>query len=637
MGRIKSYQTLVGKLRPTAQKIRRSDFRLVCEIRNRSANLKDRTVASLKDQAASLRKSITDGQDVLERRTIVESFALTAEALRRTTGKVYYDVQLLGGLVLATGSIAEMQTGEGKTITCGLPAVLYGLTGRGVHVATTNAYLAGRDYEELAAVFDQLGVSSGLISCDQDPDKKRNAYLCDVTYGTGYEFGFDFLRDQLAIRKHPKLPLGTRFLSRLRGMDTVELGLTQRDLHFAIIDEADSVLIDEAATPLILSGGSGKRPSREVYQHAMLTADSLEERHYQIDPVKKSVKLSDEGWRIVHSKLIGNIQNLLARPWSTYVEQSLHAGIHLIRDRDYVVQNDEVMIVDQNTGRIHDERKWRSGLHQSAEMREGVLLTDEREIEARITRQRYFRFYDSVCGMTGTAEGNETELLEFYSLPVVQIPRNKPSGRVLQSARYFSDQAPKFHAIAREIVSRRDAGQPVLVGTRTITQSKQLAALLEEKSVPHAILNGTQDDAESAIIARAGLTGSVTIATNMAGRGTDIRLDNAARTAGGLHVVVVEHHDSKRVDRQLIGRSARQADPGSCRFFVAADDELIARYDESLGAKMRQCAGAGGECKRGFDKEISRLQDRIEKMNFAQRQKMVVHDNWVETVQKSVA
>jgi preprotein translocase subunit SecA len=620
---------------------RRTDQNLLSEIRKRAAQIEGCDSNKLLDYTQDLRIQVqSGGLPILSTHAVTEAFALATEALRRTSGKIYYDVQLLGGLVLSTGAIAEMQTGEGKTVTCGLPAILYGLTGKGVHVATTNAYLAERDHEELTPVFDALGLSSGILNSDQDVHEKKNVYLKDVTYGTGYEFGFDFLRDQMALRNKPHLPLGTRFLSRLRGMKSQELTLMQRPLAYAIIDEADSVLIDEATTPLILSGNSNKTiPDPDVYHHAMQVADDLTDPNdFETDWTKKSLELTDEGWKRAHADLPANIQQRLKRPWSEYVDQALRARVLFSRDTDYVVQEDQVIIIDQNTGRLHDERKWRNGLHQAVEMREGVTLTEEREIEARITRQRYFAFYQQVSGMTGTAGGNEAELLEFYDLPVVKIQRNKPSRRETVQARYFGNEQNKFEAIALDIVKRSSQNQPVLVGTKTITQSLQIAELLNRIDQPHVVLNGVQDNDESSIISKAGRTGAVTIATNMAGRGTDIKLDDAARAAGGLHVIVAEHHESPRVDRQLIGRSARQSDPGSCQFFVAAEDEIIRRYDPAFSKAIKKSADpTTGECRHNFDTRIRDLQERIEKMGFASRKKMVIHDRWMETVQKSVA
>jgi preprotein translocase subunit SecA len=620
---------------------RRVDHYLLRSIRKRAGQIEGCGKEVLLGHADELRTQLrTQKLSALSQKAVVESFALTTEALRRTTGKVYYDCQLLGGLVLATGAIAEMQTGEGKTVTCGLPAVLYGLLGKGVHVATTNAYLAERDHEELVPVLEALGLSSALISNDQDPLEKRVAYLSDVTYGTGYEFGFDFLRDQMALRNRPNLQLGTRFLARLRGMEEHDVMLMQRPLSFAIIDEADSVLIDEAATPLILSGSQGATiPDPAVYQHAKHVANQLKEGiDFDVDWIKTSIELTDAGWKNIHVQLPPEVQSHLQRPWSQYIEQSLRARLILKRDVDYVVVGNEIVIVDPNTGRLHDERKWRSGLHQAIETRENVPMTEEREIEARITRQRYFAFYEQVSGMTGTAMGNEAELQEFYNLPVVKIERNKPSGRKTIRARYFGNNESKYVAICEDAIARADKGQPVLVGTRTITQSREIAELVAKAGRDHVVLNGTQDDDEASIISVAGRCGTITIATNMAGRGTDIKLDDDARKSGGLHVIVAEHHDSPRVDRQLIGRSARQSDPGSCQFFVSAEDEIVKRFDQSLAKSMRKSANKKtGECRANFDAHIRALQNRIERIGFASRKKMVVHDRWMETVQESVA
>lgn len=655
MQAIKPYGSVANRLWPTLRTARRSDRRLLDAIRQRARAIEGCAKSNLLQHADALRSRLqSEKSNLPSRAAVIESFALTAEALRRTTGKIYYDCQLLGGLVLSTGAIAEMQTGEGKTITCGLAATLYGFAGRGVHVATTNAYLAERDQEELAPILAQLGLTSSLITNDQTPAQKREAYLCDVTYGTGYEFGFDFLRDQLTLRNRPRLPLGTRFLGRLRGLEAEPFVLMQRPLAFAIIDEADSVLIDEAATPLILSGGEAtSKPAVEVYEFAMQLADRLDsESEYEVDSVKRVVKLSQQGWSRVHRDLTPTIQQQLQRPWSQYIEQSLHAKWMLKRDVDYVVANDAVVIVDANTGRLHEERKWRSGLHQAIETREGVELTEEREIEARITRQRYFDFYEQVAGMTGTVAGNEAELMEFYRLAVVKIERNLPSGRETIRSRYFADQPSKFRAIVADSLERACAGQPVLIGTRTITQSRELAeAFSAEISRPAeqgvseftrsqspTLLNGTQDQDEAAIISKAGQSGRITIATNMAGRGTDIKLAADARSAGGLHVIVAEHQDSPRVDRQLIGRAARQSDPGSCQFYVAADDEIIARHDPRLQKMLQRTADREtGECTMNFDRHIRALQERIERSAFLSRKRMVLQDRWMESVQEAVA
>ncbi len=340
---------------------------------------------------------------------------------------------------------------------------------------------------------------------------------------------------------------------------------------------------------------------------------------------------------MIHQRLTPEVQQELQRPWPQYIEQALHARYLLERDVDYVVADNQVVLVDQNTGRLHPDRKWRSGLHQAIEAKEQVALTAEREIEARITRQRYFGFYDQVAGMTGTAAGNEAELMTFYHLPVVKIERNQPSRRIRLPSRYFDGCRAKYSAIVKDVVDRVVSGQPVLVGTRTIHQSREIASMLESCGQRHTVLNGTQDENEAEVIAQAGRPGQVTIATNMAGRGTDVRLQPESVNAGGLHVVVAEHHDSPRVDRQLIGRSARQSDPGSCQFFVAADDELIQRYDPKLGEAIRRAAATSGESTVRFDRQIDALQNRVERIHFVARRKMVVHDHWIESVQESVA
>ncbi|MCL4112624.1 UNVERIFIED_CONTAM: hypothetical protein GTU68_044010 [Idotea baltica] len=540
------------------------------------------------------------------------------EAVVRTQKKTYYDVQLLAGLVLASGAIAEMQTGEGKTLVTALPAFLHGLTGNGVHVATTNDYLAARDFEELKPAFTLLGLTVGLLEEQGDPVNKLAGYGCDVTWGTGYEYGFDFLKDQLALRRQPKI----------------------QDGHaFAIIDEIDSVLIDEATTPLVLSGSvSDDELSRPVYEFARKVSDTLvADTHFLLDEPKRSTQLTADGWAHIHTDLPANLTALFRRPWSQYVEHALRARYVLKRDVDFVVVDDEVQIVDVNTGRIHSERTWRAGLHQAVETRTGVPITTEKESMARISRQRYFQFYSTMCGMTGTATGNEREMREFYSLPIVTIPLNRPSNRKYLGERFFDSNDSKFRAIADDVQLRSPTGQPILVGTRTIEQSYLLADVLTQRGIKHSVLNGTQDEDEAMIVSKAGLDGTVTIATNMAGRGTDIKLNQSATDAGGLHVIVAEHHDSPRVDRQLVGRSARQGDPGSCQFFSAAEDTLIRVNSEQLADAILRNAGESGECSKDFSSDIARIQAEVEEQGYSQRRRMVDHDHWLEQVLETVA
>lgn len=639
MKQLHPYKSIQQHFKVHAFGPRRSDYRLVTRIRREHLTLKNCSVNELIERTGKLRERVAEGIPLLSHAIVIPAFALMTEAVLRTQKKTYYDVQLLAGLVLASGSIAEMQTGEGKTLVTALPAFLHGLAGNGVHVATTNDYLAARDFEELKPAFTLLGLTVGLLEEQGDPDNKLAGYGCDVTWGTGYEYGFDFLKDQLALRRQPRIALGLRHRLRLRGLEPAGAQTVQDDHVFAIIDEIDSVLIDEATTPLVLSGTvSGGEATQTVYSVARQMSDSLEpDTHFQLDESSRSIKLTTEGWTHIHADLSPELTAMFRRPWSQYVEHALRAKYLLKRDVDFVVVDDEVQIVDANTGRIHSERTWRAGLHQAVETRTGVPVTDEKESMARISRQRYFQFYSAMCGMTGTATGNEREMREFYSLPVVTIPLNRPSCRQYLSERFFDTNVSKFAAIAADVDARYQTGQPVLVGTRTIEQSLQLADVLQQHGIPHTVLNGTQDEDEAIIVSKAGHEGAVTIATNMAGRGTDIKLSPSAIEAGGLHVIVAEHHDSPRVDRQLVGRSARQGDPGSCQFFTAAEDTLIRVNDESLVQAMCCSANDAGECSQDFTVDIARLQADVEERGYVQRRRMVDHDHWLEQVLETVA
>lgn len=635
---IPTYRTFGGKPRRGISAPHPSGHELIRRIRKQTSPLANLSAAELIDATDQLRNRIVDGESVTQADVVCQSFALTTEALRRATGMVYYDVQLLGGLALAAGCIAEIQTGEGKTITTGLPAVLHALTGKGVHVATTNEYLSERDHEELRPVFKQLGLTSGWLKAQGELPDKIKAYACDITYGPGYEFGFDFLKDQLAIRSRYQEPLGERFLRSMRGIVNDETPLAQRGHAFAIIDEADSVLIDEATTPLIMSGGKmGIKTADALFIYARDVALEMPEDCYEVDHAKRVVQLTDKGWTSAHKAFEKRPPGRLARQWSKLIEHALRAEHILQRDVDYVIKENAVLIVDQNTGRIHDERTWGSGLHQAVESKERVTLTPENETQARITRQRYSGFYQGMCGLTGTATGSENEMREFYKLPVVQIPTNKPCLRQMLPLRSFATADAKFAAIADDAVRRSQAGQPVLIGTRTIHESKQLAVLLDQSSVKHVVLNGLQDEDEAKIVANAGVAGRITVATNMAGRGTDIRLDKKSLSAGGLHVIATEFHHSQRVDRQLAGRSARQGNPGSCQFFASADDDLIANRDESLAKRIQKSASDNGECRDDFYAAIKKVQANLEREARISRRSMVDHDNWLESVQSSLA
>lgn len=615
----------------------------VVEIRQRAETARTLDASELLSSWQTLGQDIVDGDSLRDHSIVCRCFGLATEAIRRATGKTLYDVQLAGALVLAGGAIAEIQTGEGKTLVTALPASLFALAGKGVHVATTSEYLSQRDFDEVEPALRLLGLQVGLLRQDANADEKRNAYACDITYGPGFEFGFDFLRDQLTLRSRYVEPLGARHLQRLRGIALDELQLCQRELAYAIVDEADSVLIDEATTPLVLGGPvAGPQTSMATapaqYEYVRDFVEQLSEpEDFELVRSSRRIKLTTDGQARIEQAYSDRPEGGVARPWSQLVEQALRARHFLHRDIDYVVRDGQVLIVDQHTGRIHGERKWRSGLHQAVEVCEGLPPSDEQQTQARITRQRFCQLYECVAGMTGTARGGERELREFYRLPVVSVPTHRPCQRVELPTRWFGSQPAKIAAIAADTALRSKRKQPVLIGTRTIHDSRAVSEALTQCGIVHAVLNGLQDAEEAAIVAKAGQAGTVTVATNMAGRGTDIRLDEAARQTGGLHVIAAEYHESTRVDRQLAGRAARQGDPGSCQVYASADDQLLADHAPELADAMRSEAEKCGVCERDFTSELNRLQRQIEQRALGIRRRMVAQDGWLESVQASLA
>ncbi len=571
---------------------------------------------------------------------LVQAFALGMEALRRTTGMIAYDVQLFAGLAMARGSIAEMQTGEGKTLTTMFPIAVMALSRRGVHVATVNAYLAKRDFEFLQSALTLLGITAGILSSDASADEKRDAYACDVTFGTGYEFGFDFLRDQISLRSRGTDRLGAKLRRDLFSQSEKRSPATQRGFAAAIIDEVDSVFIDEATTPLVLSSGSlGSKVDQSVYFQAKSIIEQLvEDKDFTIDRSNKTLSLTDRGVETVHQarnlfSQRGSHPSLL-RPWRQYVESALRAQWMMVRNIHYVVRDDKIQIVDEYTGRIFSDRNWRDGLHQAVEAKEGVTITEERKTIARISRQRYFQRYEMLCGMTGTANGHQREFQKCYGLPIVVVPRQKPLRRVEFPTRYFKSQSEKTEAIVKEAMLRGSSGQPVLIGTRTIQQSMLLSTRLHQNEIPHQVLNGVQDEEEATLIASAGKSGSITVATNMAGRGTDITLDSQAIAAGGLHVIGFERNSSGRIDRQLLGRSGRQGDPGSGQFFVSAEDEIVIRFDRKLASALSRIRNSMGVESRVFDRRVQSIQRTAEQSGFQMRQSVMREELWLDKVKK---
>ncbi len=637
MSGIRPYSRFGDRLLARCHRPRPCDFELVNRINARQLALADASDRELASRSADLRSLVDNGTSILDERVAVSGLALVKEAARRALGRPHYDVQLLAGIALASGAIAEMQTGEGKTLTSAFPVFLRALGCQGAHVSTVNSYLTQRDYDELRPVYEMLGLSVGLSRDGASHDEKRTAYQRDITYATGYELGFDFLRDEAARRSRKPPVLGQRLRDGLRGIHETQFAGVQRGHPFVVVDEVDSVLLDEANTPLILSGPTGRQSTPPaVYHAASRLADRLQTGHdYVLEIEKRHLRLTQNGADSIYAHDRG--PGGLVRPWTSYVEQSLKANHLFQRNVHYVVVNDEIKIVDEYTGRIFDERTWRDGLHQAIEAKEGVGVTDEKCSLARVSRQRYFQLYDQLCGMTGTASGHEQELFNTYRLPIVEIPLRKPSLREQFATLYFPDEQTKWAAIVAETCARHKSGQPVLVGTRTIANSQHLADQLTAIGIPFQLLNGMQDADEAELVAQAGQLGMITIATNMAGRGTDIKPSREAIDAGGLHVIAAERHDSSRIDRQLIGRCARQGDPGSCRFFVSARDELISRHDPGLSKQLARLAKPAGTAQPEFDAAIERLQAQSERDNLEHRRRLMQQELWLNEVMNTVA
>lgn len=594
------------------------------------------TDTQLRNASDDLREKVACGGDDQKDFTL-SSFALATEAVRRSTGKNYYDVQLQAGSVLANGDLAEMATGEGKTLVTLLPVYHGIVAGDNVHVATTNSYLAQRDCEELRPAFEMLGISIGLLPEENDNAAKKQAYGCDVTYGTGYEFGFDYLRDQLLLRNQPADRLGESWLRSLNNTTRPLPELVQSDRRFTVVDEIDSVLIDEANTPLVISFFADDHIDDAPYQRAAAVADDLvDDVDYQVDTIAQRITITRTGLDKLSQQTRFDSRPTTAlnlqRPWRIYVEQALRARHLLRRDIDYVVQDGAVALVDQQTGRIFPERKWRDGLHQAIEFLESAEMTPETNSFARISRQRFFKIYDKATGMTGTATDAVDEFRRFFSLNVVPIPLNRPSQRVALPSRFFANSEARNDAIVADAQIRHRNRQPVLVGTRSIQQSLQIADLLSAAGLPHQVLNGLQDAEEAEVVSQAGQPGAIVVATNMAGRGTDIKLTDESRRVGGLHVIVTEPNRSHRVDRQLVGRAARQGEAGSCQVFASADDELLTSVDPAFAKRLRTKANSSGETLIDGDKELRKLQWQAEQIDFARRQHLMQQDLWIEGV-----
>ena len=606
------------------------DQLILAEINARGPGLRDASGEKLQSLSHRLREEARSGRPLAQ--YVAPAFALVRESSRRVLNLFHHEVQILAGLAMCRGAIAEMATGEGKTLVQSLAAYARALAGKGVHVATANAYLAERDQEFAQPLYDFLGLTSALLPEKQSTAVKRVAYAADVTYGTGTEFGFDYLRDQLELFKMPKPRLGDRFSRAVLGENAAPLpGLAQRGLSFAIIDEVDSILIDEASTPLVIS-------TRKEGPHGapapFLVARDLASRLEQgVDFFIESgaIRLSPEGEARIQSGEFPVPWADLRRPWGRYVENALRASLLLKRDVTYIVQDGKAVIIDEFTGRARPESSWRDGLHQAVEADAGIEISSESESAASISRQRFFRLYDAIAGMTGTAMTAAGEFWEIFRLPVISIPRHKPSRAVFEPHRVFTSEKAKFLAVVEDISRRHQAGQPVLVGSRTIRNSEIVSTLLTASGIPHKVLNARQDSEEAAIISAAGEPGAVTIATNMAGRGTHIALGTGVEALGGLHVISLEMEESRRIDLQLTGRTARQGRAGSSQMFLSAEDHLLARHYPNAAQRLSEarCDERGEVKPTSWVQCFEKAQHQAERSRYESRIALMHRDEWL--------
>ena len=538
-----------------------------------------------------------------------EAFAVVREASKRVLGMRHFDVQLMGGICLHNGNIAEMRTGEGKTLVATLPVYLNALTGKGVHVVTVNDYLATRDSEQMGRLYNFLGLSTGLIVANLDFNQRREAYACDITYGTNNEFGFDYLRDNMV---------------------SDVLQMVQRPLNYAIVDEVDSILIDEARTPLIISG-PGQRSTDNYYKLAKIVPHLVRDEDYIIDEKQKTIAPTDSGIEKVEKMLgVENLYDAENIELNHLLGASLRAYAMMHRDTDYVVKDGEVVIVDEFTGRLMFGRRYSDGLHQAIEAKEGLKVERESQTLASVTFQNYFRMYEKLAGMTGTAKTEEKEFIDIYGLEVIPIPPNKPLIRTDLPDQIFKTKAAKYRAVVRNAVERHKVGQPLLIGTTSITQSEELSDMLLRAGVPHNVLNAKHHEKEAEIVANAGQMGMVTIATNMAGRGTDITLGEGVPELGGLAILGTERHESRRIDNQLRGRSGRQGDPGSSQFFLSLEDDLMRIFgaDNITGIMDKLGMEEDEPIEHSLiTKSIERAQKKVEDHNYNIRKYVLEYDD----------
>ena len=564
------------------------------------------TDTELQNKTAEFKERLVKGETLED--ILVEAFATSREAAYRVIGEKPYYVQILGALAIHYGNIAEMKTGEGKTLTCVMPAYLNALDGKGVHIITVNEYLATRDAEWMGGIHRFLGLTVGVNRRDLSSEEKQDVYNCDITYSTNNEIGFDYLRDNMVVRKEERV---------------------QRPLNFAIIDEVDSVLIDEARTPLIISGG--QMENSNLYIDADRLAKSLKkDKDFILDEKTKTVNLTDKGVEKAEKKFnLDNLYDLSNSVLLHYINQALRANYGMNKDVDYVVQNGEIIIVDQFTGRLMKGRAYSDGLHQAIEAKENVTINEETKTLATITFQNLFRMYKKLSGMTGTAKTEEEEFRSTYNMYVIQIPTNKPVIRIDAPDKVYANREAKYKAIIEKIRECYEKGQPVLVGTIAIETSELISKLLDRAHLPHEVLNAKNHEREAEIISKIGLGKSITIATNMAGRGTDIKLSDEIKELGGLCVIGTERHESRRIDNQLRGRSGRQGDPGYTQFFVSLKDDLMIRFGSDKIGTLMEHMGLTDQAieSKTFTGSVTQAQKRVEGNNFDARKQLLQYDD----------
>ena len=635
VGSINSLEPSVSKLTDVELRAKTDHFRQKVaerqkdykgELEELDAQFRDSTSPAEKGK---IKKKCRDFKNKIFEEVLPEAFAVVREAAKRTVNMRHFDVQIMGGVVLHEGKISEMATGEGKTLVATLPVYLNALTGEGVHVITVNDYLANRDRGWMGPIYEFLGLSVGVIQHDMDQKARKEAYLCDVTYGTNNEFGFDYLRDNMVVSRED---------------------MVQRGLNYAIVDEVDSILVDEARTPLIISGPAEESTDKyyiinkivpRLKGKTITDKEEIEAKHkgldlekgidYVVNEKNHTVNLTEEG--VVRCQELLGVKNLyddLQSEWEHHIRQAIRAHALYKKDVDYVVKDQEVLIVDEFTGRLMPGRRWSDGLHQAVEAKEGVKIERENQTLATITFQNYFRMYKKLAGMTGTAETEAVEFEKIYGLDVVVMPTNKPLNRTNFPDVIYKSEREKFNAVCREIAELHKLGRPALVGTISIEKSEALSAVLKKIGIPHHVLNAKYHEMEAEIISKAGQRYGVTIATNMAGRGTDIVLGEGIADIEGLHVIGTERHESRRIDNQLRGRSGRQGDPGSSRFYLSMEDDLMRIFGSDRIKNIMEKLGMeeGQDIQHPFiTKAIENAQKRVEQHNFEIRKHIVEYDN----------